>query len=391
MPDVRLLEVRNTYKWGGGPDKTILLSAEKHDTTRVKVVVAYIRDVNDGEFRITNKARAKGLTYHEIEERGKFDLRVLRALRDLIVQYDINVIHGHDYKSDLFAYLVRKWLWNKQIALVSTAHGWALVGARGELYRKMDLFLMRRFDRLIAVSHATKDLMVSDNVPAGKISVIHNAIDTETWSRVSVKIDLRKQLGLDKAFPVVGYVGRLTEEKELGNWLRVAHRVATKCQHARFVIVGEGRDEMLRAKLVALAQTLGIADRVLFLGYREDLVPIYAMFDVFLLASSREGLCNSILEAMSLGVPVVSTDVGGSRELVVDGQTGFLLSHGDVDGLAAAVLLLAESEPLRLQLGQGGRHRIEQDFAFGVRLRRVEDLYEEVIASQGPHSPNLMK
>lgn len=388
MPDVRLLEVRNTYKWGGGPDKTILLSAEKHDTSRVKVVVAYIRDVNDKEFQITNKARAKELTYHEIEERGKFDVRVLRALRDLILQYDINVIHGHDYKSDLFAYLVRKWLWNKPIGLVSTAHGWALVGPRGELYRKMDLFLMRRFDRLIAVSHATKDLMVADQVPENKIHVIHNAIDTKTWSRTSVKVDLRKQFGLDDAIPVIGYVGRITPEKELGDWLRVAHRVAEKYPRARFVIVGEGRDETLAGELLALAKTFGIADQLLFLGYREDLVPIYAMFDIFLLTSSREGLCNSILEAMSLGIPVVSTNVGGSRELVLDGQTGFLLSHGDVDGLAASVLRLLENEPLRRQLGHGGRCRIEEEFSFGVRLQRVEALYEEVVANQNLIPPS---
>src|SRR6266705_2025278 len=79
MADVRLLELRNTYKWGGGPDKTVLLSAEQHDRTLVDVVVAYIRDVRDTEFCITDKARARGLTFYEIAERGKFDLRVLRA------------------------------------------------------------------------------------------------------------------------------------------------------------------------------------------------------------------------------------------------------------------------------------------------------------------------
>ena len=110
MADVRLLELRNTYKWGGGPDKTILLSAERHDRTLVDVVVAYIRDVRDTEFCITDKARARGLTFYEIEERGKFDLRVLRALRDIVLKHNINLIHGHDYKSDLFATMLRWWM-----------------------------------------------------------------------------------------------------------------------------------------------------------------------------------------------------------------------------------------------------------------------------------------
>src|SRR6266478_10177567 len=85
---VRLLELRNTYKWGGGPDKTVLLSAARHDPSRVSVVVAYVRDANDHEFKIADKARALRLTLYEIEERSKFDPRVLRAIREIIIKHD---------------------------------------------------------------------------------------------------------------------------------------------------------------------------------------------------------------------------------------------------------------------------------------------------------------
>ena len=139
MAKVRLLELRNTYKWGGGPDKTILLSAERHDRSRVETVVVYVRDVRDREFSVGEKARAKGLTFYEIEERGKLDLRVLAALRDIVVRHDINLIHGHDYKSDLFAFLLRQWLRRRQLCLVSTAHAWVMFGLKGDLYRRLDL------------------------------------------------------------------------------------------------------------------------------------------------------------------------------------------------------------------------------------------------------------
>src|SRR4029077_5379369 len=92
---VRLLELRNTYKWGGGPDKTILLSAQRHDRSRVEVWVGNIRDMRDREFTIGDKARAKGLTYYEIEEHSKFDLRVFKALREIVARHDINLIHSH--------------------------------------------------------------------------------------------------------------------------------------------------------------------------------------------------------------------------------------------------------------------------------------------------------
>src|SRR6266478_5945614 len=219
---VRLLELRNTYKWGGGPDKTILLSAERHDRSRVEVVVAYIRDVRDHEFSIGNKARAKGLTYYEIEERSKFDPRVLTALREIIVRHDINLIHGHDHKSDLFAYLLRRWLWRRRLSVVSTAHAWVMLGVKGEIYRRIDLSLMCRFDHLIAVSHATKDEMVEAGVAANLITVIHNGIDTDAWAQNRVSTSLREELNLGQVFPVIGYVGRIMPEKDLETWLRAA-------------------------------------------------------------------------------------------------------------------------------------------------------------------------
>lgn len=378
-PDVRLLELRNTYKWGGGPDKTILLSAERHDAQRVAVTVVYVRDLRDADFRIAEKARSRGLTFYEIPESGKFDPRVLRRIRQIVLQHDINLIHAHDYKSDLFAYLVGRSLGRRSPALMSTAHAWVLLGLRGELYRRLDLFLMRRFRQLIAVSHATKREMVAGGVPAEKIMVIHNAIDTEAWSQARVTDDLRQQWRLDDAFPVIGYVGRITPEKDLETWLRAAAIVVREFPKAALVLVGEGRDRTTQEDLGRLAASLGIAANVVFAGYHEHLMPAYATFDAFMLTSRREGLPNSILEAMAMGLPVVTTDVAGARELVVDGETGFVRPQSDFPGLGAALLALARDDRLRSQTARKGRERVEREFSFTRRLARIEDLYERLV------------
>lgn len=383
MPDVRLLEVRNTYKWGGGPDKTILLSAEQHDKSRVEVVVAYIRDVRDKEFQIGEKARAKGLTFYEVEERGKFDPRVLRALRDIVVKHRINVIHSHDYKSDLMAYIVGRWMCPHPVRLLSTAHAWVLIGLKGELYRRLDLMIMRRLDQLIAVSHATKAEMVAGGVPDGLVHVVHNAIDTVAWAPERGSDSFRTELGLNGAFPVVGYVGRINKEKDLDSWLRAAALVAAKHPKARFVLVGDGRGDNTQAELESLADTLGIRGNVIFPGYRSSLQSVYAAFDIFMLSSRREGLPNCILEAMAMGLPVVTTDVAGAKELVKDQETGYVLPQGDVSGLGAALLRLVDDASLRTRFRLAGRKRIEDEFSFARRLRRVEDLYEQVLKAPG--------
>lgn len=383
MPDVRLLEVRNTYKWGGGPDKTILLSAEQHDKSRVEVVVAYIRDVRDKEFQIGEKARAKGLTFYEVEERGKFDPRVLRALRDIVVKHRINVIHSHDYKSDLMAYIVGRWMCPHPVRLLSTAHAWVLIGLKGELYRRLDLMIMRRLDQLIAVSHATKAEMVAGGVPDGLVHVVHNAIDTVAWAPERGSDSFRTELGLNGAFPVVGYVGRINKEKDLDSWLRAAALVAAKHPKARFVLVGDGRGDNTQAELESLADTLGIRGNVIFPGYRSSLQSVYAAFDIFMLSSRREGLPNCILEAMAMGLPVVTTDVAGAKELVKDQETGYVLPQGDVSGLGAALLRLVDDASLRTRFRLAGRKRIEDEFSFARRLRHVEDLYEQVLKAPG--------
>jgi glycosyltransferase involved in cell wall biosynthesis len=379
---VRLLEVRSTYRGGGGPDKTILLSAECHDPKRVQAVVAYVRDARDTEFSIGARARGRGFPYHELVESGKIDVRVIRRLRRLVVEHGINIIHGHDYKSDLLAFLTALTFGRSRPALVSTAHAWVILGPRGALYRRLDVALMRRFDHLIAVSHATRDEMLAVGLDPGKITVIHNAIDTEAWSPVTVSRDLRGKLGLADHFPVIGYVGRITPEKDLVTWLQAAALVSRACPRAGFVLFGEGRDGQTQQDLDALVTSLGIQDRVVFGGYRADPAPAYAACDLFLMSSLREGLPNSVLEAMALGLPVVSVDVAGVKELVENGSTGFILAQRDSEGLARALIRLATDHDLRRRMGRAGRARVEREFAFSRRLTRVEALYERVIEAR---------
>jgi glycosyltransferase involved in cell wall biosynthesis len=145
------------------------------------------------------------------------------------------------------------------------------------------------------------------------------------------------------------------------------------------VIAGAGP---LRAELEANADALGVRDRVLFLGSRADTIELMAAFDVFVLPSVVEGMSNALLEAMAVGRPVVVTDVGGNPEVVVDGETGLVVPPADPDQLAASIVKLLEAPELAAEMGAAGRRRVLEHYQIDVMTRRIEELYEELLAAK---------
>ncbi len=372
---LNLLELRATYTTGGGPDKTILLSAEKHDKTRVNPVVVYLKDIDDNNFQIGRMAEGRGFTYIEVLDRGKVDIKCIIELYGIVRKHNIDIIHGHDYKTDILAYILK--LLNPKVHLVSTAHGWITTTFKGSLYKWIHLRALRRFNHLITVSEATKSLMVRSGIVADKIRVIYNGIDSETWRDSDLHSSLRDEWGIPGSAFVVGTVGRIGDEKDYSTFLNVARAIMDKYADVFFVVVGEGKEDE-RERLIAYAENLAISGKVLFAGFRSDLFRVYKTFDIFLMTSLTEGLPNTMLEAMSMGLPVVTTSVGGIPELLEGGKSGFMYEVGDVEGLAAKIMELITNEDLRDQLSEAARKRIENKFSFGKRLEIIEKYYQHI-------------
>ncbi len=372
---INLLELRATYTTGGGPDKTILLSAEKHDKEKVKTVVAYLRDIGDNDFQIGRMAEGRGFTYIEVLDRGKVDIKCIMELNSLVKKYNVDIVHGHDYKTDILAYILG--LFNPKVHIVSTSHGWITNTLKGSLYKWIHLKALRRFNNLITVSEATKSLMVESGISDDKIKVIYNGIDDKTWKDTDQHRSLRDEWVIpDNAF-VVGTVGRIGDEKDYTTLLNVARAVMDKYSDVYFVVVGEGKEDE-KERLIAYAENLQISDKVLFPGFRSDLHRVYKSFDIFLMTSVTEGLPNTMLEAMSMGLPVVTTNVGGIPELLEDGKSGYQYEVGDVDGLSGKIMELISNSALREQLSAAGRNRIETKFSFDKRLQIIEEYYQHI-------------
>jgi glycosyltransferase involved in cell wall biosynthesis len=228
--------------------------------------------------------------------------------------------------------------------------------------------------RYIAVSRKLARQLRTFGVPGNKIQVIHNAIPWERYV-CPVNRELRERLGAGIGRKVVLTTARLNAQKGHSFLLQAA----TMVSNAVFVLAGDGPD---REHLEYQARSLGIADRVLFLGYRTDVPELLSACDLFVLPSLFEGLPLSILEAMAAGRPVICSKAGGTDEAITDGETGLLVPPENPEELARAINRLLVNSALAQQVASAAKARVIKDFSASRMAERNMEIYEELTSNR---------
>jgi len=379
----RIMDLRGTYKGGGGPDKTVLNSAAQHDDDKVFVQVTYLRQPWDDEFQIPAMAQKLGINYVDIPDASALDITCLKELKRLLKSHDLKIVHAHDDKTLLYGWLLK--LMTPGLKIMYTCHSHAVYGRRDfasfkeylkfKIRQKIVIFLMQRYHKpILTVSRDTKNRLVAGGMQEKDVSVLHNGIDLNVWRTDGTRGSLREELGIPSDSLLVGTVARITYDKDLPTFLQVAELVAVEVPDATFVIVGDGYGDEL-TKFRKEVEERGLKRLIRLTGHRNDLLNVYASFDVFLMTSLTEGMPNTLLEAMAIGIPSVATDVGGIPELLKHGECGFLASVGDASELSRHVITLLSDSRLREQYSTACRQRIAKHFSFSRRVRLMEEYY----------------
>lgn len=243
--------------------------------------------------------------------------------------------------------------------------------------------IVQAVDALVCVCEESRASYIAAGVPPGRVRVVYNGI-----SPIDIGPDRRAArmvLGLPDDARVVMTVGRLAEQKGYNYLLEAVPTVISNMPDVYFAWVGDGP---LESSLKERAKHLGVADRVLFLGRRNDAFSLMAGADLFVLPSLFEGLPISMLEAMSLGLPVVGTRVCGTSELVADGETGVLVSPQDSLALAQAIGDVLACPDRAAHLGAAGRRRVSRHFSVGQMVRNTDEIYRDLLHKHraGPNS-----
>ena len=345
-------------------------SRPRHDLPPVGIsIVTFARGEPDNAFiRIV---RREGYPIDIVTESGPFDPGVLPRLREAVKRRQPDILWTNAVKSH---FLVRLSGLDRRAAWVAFHHGYTTTDWKTRLYNQFDRWSPRGARRVVTVCRAFAADLRTRGIRSERIRVQPMPIRPSAPVPPEAVADLRRQLGIDAAQPVLLAVGRLSREKGHAELLGALAEMRRREPGLalKLLIAGDGPQ---RRELETLSARLDLGDAVLFLGYQENVRPLYALADVFVLASHSEGSPNVLLEAMEAGVAVVATAVGGIPEIATDEENALLVEPRNVPALAQALLRAIQDPPLRATLtGAAGqvvrRHTPDQYYRNLVAIFR---------------------
>jgi glycosyltransferase involved in cell wall biosynthesis len=348
--------------------------------------------ISEGEASMAFVAEERGLEVTSVpglqrEISPRRDLTAVTKLRDLIVRHRPHILHTHTAKAGSLGRTAARLVGSaRPPVVVHTFHGHMLKGefdpARTRLFRAVERRLARETDVLVAVSPEVRDELVKVGVaPATKFAVVRLGIElSERMAGATDGAALRASLGIPRDRFCVGWVARMSAVKQPGDVLRALRRLRDLGVDAALIMIGDGPD---RPGLEEQARSLGLVEGVHFVGFQHDVGPWFHAFDVLLLPSRSEGTPVSAIETLASGRPVVATDVGGTRDVVEEGISGFLVPFGDVGAAAERLERLARDPALRERMGSAGQRRTLARYRVPRLVEDVDCLYRSLLASKG--------
>lgn len=236
----------------------------------------------------------------------------------------------------------------------------------------------RMLDGWVVNSRATTDSLVRKlGVDGDKVFVVHNGIEPQSFQALLSSEEAKQRLAIPSDCGVVSIFALIRPQKNHQLFIEMASRVVKRLPATRFLVIGDGEK---RGEFERQAEALSIAKNVLFLGNRADIPELLAATDVSVLTSHYEGLANALLEAMAVGIPVVTTGYAGADELVTDGHEGYITPMGDAETMARRIVELLEDSALRRRLGKNGRRTVATRFEMPTMANNLYAVYERCFA-----------
>jgi len=373
-PPLRVCHVMSADLWAGAEVQLATTAAYLAAQPDMQLSIVLF---NEG--RLARELRELGVSVTVFDETRLGGLAILSRLTQWLAARPVDVVHTHRYKDTVIGATAARLTGVPH--LVRTVHGFP-EPTRGwnalklHAYELLDRAALRRSSAvLIAVSKNLAEALRRSGFWAGRVTAIHNGMAAVPEVSNEIKTAVRRELGVPDEALLIGTVGRLAPVKGHVDLIRAIALARPRIPQAKLLIAGEGP---LHGELSAMASRLGIADCCIFSGHRDDVHHLTAAMDIFVLPSLSEGIPMALLEAMSLGVPVIATRVGGMPEVVHDRVTGLLVPPGDDRALAEACLELAANPIWAADLAAAGRQFVVLEHSRERAGRALADTYRSL-------------
>lgn len=361
----------------GGAERMLLGVLRNLDATRFESIVCCIQDRGE----LADEVESLGIPVHALGlmERGGFDRQVVPALRRLIREQKVELVHSHLYHANLYGRLAA---WREHIPIIASVHN---TYTRHKWHRHLINRLLARLTFRITAGSADveRDILNHDRVAPEKVVRLPNSIDLDRVATSLSPAAAKQQLGFGPTDLVIATVGRMEEQKGhaflLDAFAVLRQRPELDGMPLRLLVVGDGR---LKAATKQRATELRIAGACRFPGSIKDLADIYRAIDVFVMPSLWEGLSLAMLEAMAADLPMVATDVGGARDVLGDGVRGMLVPPGDAGALAQATCGLLVDAERRTAMAESGSRHVRENYSVAALSRQLAELYEAALESR---------
>jgi glycosyltransferase involved in cell wall biosynthesis len=338
-----ILHLNNSRTWRGGEQQLFYL---------VKgLLVRNIPQIIIGQPNSELEARIGNLIpFFPIKMLGEYDLLAAKKIANIAKEKKVQLIHTHTGATHGLGLLTKLFL--PKLKLVVSRRVDFHINKNPLSRRK---YFSDKIDYFLTVSNRIKEVLIEDGVEPEKIVTVYSGIDLNKYSIEGNKKKLVDEFFIDKDTIVIGIVAALVEHKDHETLLRAVSRIDTSKKFI-FILVGAGE---LEPKLKILTRNLGIEDKIIFTGFRNDIQDFYALFDIFTLTSKEEGLGTSVLDAMANNLPIVATNGGGIGEMLEHGKGALLAGVGDYSALATHYKKLIESPSLRNDYGKRNKESVK--------------------------------
>lgn len=360
----------------GGAQRRFVRMARMLDKDRFQLVIGVLRPGG----ALEDDVRSLGIPLVHFTRHSRFDPSPVWHVRQYVRRERIDVVHGMLWLSNLVAMLAA---WQTpHLAVVGSTVNLVYDKERGGKYRLMlDQRLWRRMDYMVVNALALREYLLQRRFPEERLVSIANGVDVPDAALLSPasRAAVRARLGLPADVPLIGTVARLEPEKNLQTLVQAARIVCERLPEAHVAVIGDGSE---RAPLQALAASLGIGEKVHFPGKVASSDLALPAFDLFVLCSRFEGMPNALLEAGAWGLPLIATPVGGTVEIVLEEETGFLTPLGDPQTLAEHICALLEHPDRAALMGRAAREHVAKHFSSSAMVQRYEAVYRLAAEAQ---------